>query len=57
MAEGSEHVVAAVGNAIVAKHPLQNSWQMWYYQNKKDCDWEQNLLKVTKVNTIEDFWA
>jgi translation initiation factor 4E len=43
--------------APVAKHPLQNNWQLWYWRNTSQGTWQDNLLKVAKFNTVEDFWA
>lgn len=36
---------------------MQNEWQLWYWKNDKDKDWEEGLLKVAKFKTVEDFWA
>lgn len=42
----------------VCDHPLHRSWQLWYdspstYQN----DWEQSLVPIVKVSTVNDFFA
>ena len=39
------------------KHPLQNSWTLWYYKNDRSKSWEENLREVVTFSTIEDFWA
>lgn len=48
----------AVAEAVVpvAKHPLQNVWQLWYWRNTGG-SWQDNLLKVAKFKSVEDFWA
>lgn len=45
------------GQEVVEKHPLQHPWQLWYWRNTPGRTWEQNLLKVAKFQTVEDFWA
>ncbi|XP_069811311.1 eukaryotic translation initiation factor 4E-like [Dendropsophus ebraccatus] len=39
------------------KHPLQHTWTMWWYENVKGKTWQANLRLISKVDTIEDFWA
>jgi len=42
------------------KHPLQNSWTLWYDNPGKKASqdtWELSLKKVYTFNTVEDFWA
>ena len=39
------------------KHPLRNSWTLWYFMNDKSIGWEENLKAVSTVSYIEDFWA
>ncbi|CAN0056829.1 LOW QUALITY PROTEIN: eukaryotic translation initiation factor 4E-like [Lethenteron reissneri] len=39
------------------KHPLQNRWALWFYKNDKSKSWQANLRLITKVDTVEDFWA
>lgn len=41
---------------IQTKHPLQNTWQLWYYKNVS-LDFEKNLFTITTVETVEDFWG
>ncbi|KPM06500.1 eukaryotic translation initiation factor 4E-like protein [Sarcoptes scabiei] len=41
---------------IQTKHPLQNTWELWYYKNIS-LNFEQNLFKITSVDTVEDFWG
>eukprot|EP01064_Diplonema_japonicum_P020887 TRINITY_DN30459_c0_g1_i1.p1 TRINITY_DN30459_c0_g1~~TRINITY_DN30459_c0_g1_i1.p1 ORF type:complete len:182 (+),score=52.49 TRINITY_DN30459_c0_g1_i1:44-589(+) len=42
------------------KHPLEHKWTMWYDSFKKqdpDKSWEENLMKVSDFDTVEDFWS
>jgi hypothetical protein len=44
---------------FTTKHPLQNSWTLWYDNStnaKNDQDWEQSLKPVYTLSTVEDFW-
>ncbi|KAG3265747.1 hypothetical protein H1C71_002169, partial [Ictidomys tridecemlineatus] len=38
-------------------HPLQNRWVLWFFKNDRSRAWQDNLHMVTKVDTVEDFWA
>ncbi|XP_050342958.1 eukaryotic translation initiation factor 4E1-like [Nymphalis io] len=38
------------------KHPLHNSWSFWMYTNKNKV-WEENLVKLTTFDTVEDYWS
>jgi translation initiation factor 4E len=38
------------------KHPLQNTWALWYFKNDKSKEWKDNLQKITTFDTVEDFW-
>jgi hypothetical protein len=52
------HVESPVhGPESVTKHPLRNSWTLWYFINDKSVPWEHNQLMVMTVSTVEDFWA
>ncbi|OQS07797.1 eukaryotic initiation factor 4E, partial [Thraustotheca clavata] len=45
---------------IVAKHPLQHRWVLWYDNPKKKLPtetWEENLKKIYTFDTVEDFWC
>jgi translation initiation factor 4E len=45
---------------FTTKHPLQNSWTLWYDNStnaKNDQDWEQSLKPVYTFSTVEDFWC
>uniref|UniRef100_A0A171A8L4 eIF-4F 25 kDa subunit n=2 Tax=Triatoma infestans TaxID=30076 RepID=A0A171A8L4_TRIIF len=39
------------------KHPLQNSWTLWYIENDRRKDWKQNLKEIISFDTVEDFWS
>jgi len=39
------------------KHPLQNSWTLWFFKNDKARTWEDNQQSIITVNTVEDFWS
>jgi len=45
---------------MLIKHPLQNSWTLWFFKpdkvdrNKK---WEDCQRAIITFNTVEDFWA
>jgi len=41
----------------VVKHPLQNSWTLWFFKNDKQRSWEDNQQPIITVNTVEDFWS
>lgn len=41
----------------VLKHPLQNSWTLWYYEPDHKKNWEENQHLVSTFNTVEDFWS
>ncbi len=42
---------------LTMKHPLQNSWTLWFFKNDRSKSWEENLREVVTFDTIEDFWA
>ncbi len=39
------------------RHPLQNSWTLWFFKNDRSRSWEENQRPVLSVQTVEDFWA
>eukprot|EP01059_Diplonema_ambulator_P012189 TRINITY_DN22416_c0_g1_i1.p1 TRINITY_DN22416_c0_g1~~TRINITY_DN22416_c0_g1_i1.p1 ORF type:complete len:198 (+),score=24.98 TRINITY_DN22416_c0_g1_i1:54-596(+) len=46
--------------AANGKHPLEHRWTMWYDSFKKtdpDKSYEENLMKVSDFDTVEDFWS
>jgi translation initiation factor 4E len=50
--EMSSHISSAT-----VKHKLQDKWSFWFYKCDMSRDWKDNLLHITDVTTIEDFWA
>jgi len=42
---------------MLIKHPLQNSWTLWFYKNDRSRSWTDNLRPVITFNTVEDFWG
>ncbi|XP_043320294.1 eukaryotic translation initiation factor 4E type 1B [Cervus canadensis] len=38
-------------------HPLLSRWALWFFKNDRSRAWQNNLHRVTKFNTVEDFWA
>lgn len=43
-----------------AKHPLENSWTMWFdipTGRQKQSTWGQTLRSVYTFDTVEDFWC
>jgi len=39
------------------KHPLQNKWTLWYYENDRSNSWEKNQKEIASFDTVEDFWS
>merc|ERR1711884_757869 len=42
---------------LMIKHPLQNSWTLWFFKNDKTKQWEENQREIITFTTVEDFWA
>jgi len=42
---------------VHTKHPLNNTWTLWFFKNDKRFDWETNQREVIHFDTVEDFWA
>lgn len=38
------------------KHPLQNTWTLWYLENDRSKAWEDMQNEITDIDTVEDFW-
>jgi len=51
----NEKSATAAGEEV--KHPLQNTWSLWFFKNEKGNQWKDNLRLVTSFSTVEDFWA
>ncbi|KAH6560582.1 hypothetical protein BASA50_001389 [Batrachochytrium salamandrivorans] len=46
--------------ALNVKHPLQNTWTLWFDSPSKKTsakDWGLTLKAVASFNTVEDFWG
>lgn len=41
---------------FTVKHPLQNTWTLWFFENDKSKAWEENQRQIISFDTIEDFW-
>jgi hypothetical protein len=44
------------------KHPLQNTWTLWYDDPQMakatpGLSWEANLKNIATFDTVEDFWG
>ncbi|XP_066261654.1 eukaryotic translation initiation factor 4E1-like [Euwallacea similis] len=39
------------------KHPLQNCWTLWYFENDRTQSWEKNQREIASFQTVEDFWS
>lgn len=42
---------------LLIKHPLHNTWTLWYYENDRKKSWEENQREITSFDTVEDFWS
>jgi len=55
----TERTVFADPHNFTIKHPLQNSWTLWYDNPGKKASqdsWADNLKKIVTFDTVEDFW-
>jgi translation initiation factor 4E len=55
--QSNSESTAIVNPGKVMKHPLQNSWTLWFFKNEKNRNWEQNQRQIITVSTVEDFWS
>lgn len=39
------------------KLPLKNAWGIYFYKADKQKDWKQNVIYITSINYVEDFWS
>jgi len=39
------------------KHPLQNRWTLWFYEQDRNNSWEKNQKEIASFDTVEDFWS
>ena len=47
----------SIDSELLVKHPLQNTWALWYFKNDKRNNWLDNQKVITTFSTVEDFWA
>lgn len=36
---------------------LKNAWGTYFYKADKQRDWKQNVIYITSINYVEDFWS
>ena len=39
------------------KLPLKHPWGTYFYKADKQRDWKQNVIYITSINYVEDFWS
>lgn len=42
---------------IDEKLPLKHAWGTYFYKADKQRDWKQNVIYITSINYVEDFWS
>lgn len=42
---------------IEEKLPLKYAWGSYFYKADKQRDWKQNVIYITSINYVEDFWS
>ncbi|XP_037778630.1 eukaryotic translation initiation factor 4E-like [Penaeus monodon] len=47
----------AVAPDMLIKHPLQNTWTLWFFKIESNRSWEDCQVEIASFNTVEDFWA
>ncbi|XP_050433233.1 eukaryotic translation initiation factor 4E-1A-like [Adelges cooleyi] len=55
-AENDQTVPDVPSTELVVKHPLENKWTLWFYENRSKV-WEDNVREVASFDTVEDFWC
>ncbi|XP_045136591.1 eukaryotic translation initiation factor 4E-like [Portunus trituberculatus] len=53
--ESKEH--GDVSPEMLIKHPLQNTWTLWFFKIENNRTWEDCQMEIASFNTVEDFWA
>jgi translation initiation factor 4E len=53
----SDYKTDDIKDSVSGKHILQDKWSFWFYKCDKSRDWKDNLLHITDICTVEDFWA
>lgn len=46
-----------VSPEMLIKHPLQNTWTLWFFKIENNRTWEDCQMEIASFNTVEDFWA
>lgn len=39
------------------KHPLQNSWTLWFLHPDQGREWTDRVIPILSFDTVEDFWS
>lgn len=39
------------------KHPLQNSWTLWFLHPDAHRAWDDRVIPILSFDTVEDFWS
>ncbi|XP_043274104.1 eukaryotic translation initiation factor 4E-1A-like isoform X3 [Venturia canescens] len=42
---------------LLIKHPLQNTWTLWYYETDRNKSWKESQREIISFDTAEDFWS
>ena len=50
-------LISATNGVCEYKHPLHNTWTLWYFKVEKAREWSENQRRVASFGTAEDFWA
>ncbi|GLH09541.1 hypothetical protein R5R35_004613 [Gryllus longicercus] len=53
----SEDIKKRTSSVDSGKHPLQNSWTLWFHKTERSRSWDENLRPVINFHTVEDFWG
>ena len=50
-------ITAVTLDETYVKHPLNNSWSLWFFKTGKSANWADNLKYIADVGAVEDFWG
>ena len=42
---------------ILARHPLEHPWTLWYLEPDRSKSWEEMQNIVSTFDTVEDLWS
>ncbi|EDW76928.1 uncharacterized protein Dwil_GK20927, isoform A [Drosophila willistoni] len=56
-AGGGTNTDETVRTEHLFKHPLQNTWTLWYLENDRSKSWEDMQNEITSFDAVEDFWS